>query len=503
MTRALTCSSAIALIFLATAATADVTPREVWESWQAMLTSAGQELTVGNTTDSGSVVEVTDVSVTQKDQLGGSASIRFDKLSFTDNGDGTVTVAMPESYPLALDFPATGEGPGSMTLTVNQPGMTIIAGGSATETSYDFTAPSVTIKLDEITDEDGKVLDTQADMVMTGATAKYVVARDGETTRLDMSYAAKGMVLNLSGSDTSGSGGQGRGTVSLSDLAGTTKGNFLGADMMANMAAALNSGFTLDSTMSFGAMQADLDVTEAKGPTRITATAAGGGFNVAMDKTRLDYGTSLTGAKFTVSGAEIPFPQVDLAFAESGFRVMMPVSKSDSPQDFTFLTKLVDFTVSEDIWGLFDPAGSLSREPATVIVDLKGTGFWKKDIMDPSVQMDGVEPPGELHSLDITQVLAKAAGAEVSAAGGLTFDNADMTTFGGMPRPDGKISIGIKGVNKLVENLIALGILSEDDAMGFRMGLAMFTRPGAGPDELTSEIEFKDGGLFANGQRLQ
>ena len=181
----------------------------------------------------------------------------------------------------------------------------------------------------------------------------------------------------------------------------------------------------------------------------------------------------------------------------------MPVSKSDSPQDFAFLTKFVDFTVSEDIWALVDPGATLSREPATVIVDLKGTGKWKQDIMDPAVQMDGAEPPGELNSLDVTQVLAKAAGAEVSATGGLAFDNSDMMTFGGVPRPDGKISIGIKGANKLVENLIALGILREEDAMGFRMGLAMFARPGAGPDELTSEIEFKEGGLFANGQRLQ
>jgi hypothetical protein len=72
-----------------------------------------------------------------------------------------------------------------------------------------------------------------------------------------------------------------------------------------------------------------------------------------------------------------------------------------------------------------------------------------------------------------------------------------------MPRPDGKVTVNIKGVNQLVDNLIALGILTDDDAMGFRMGLGMFARPGAGPDELVSEVEFKDGGLFANGMQLQ
>lgn len=503
MTRALTCSSAIALVFLASGASAEVTPKEVWDSWQAMLTSAGQELTVGNTADNGGTLDVTDVQIAYKDDLGGSASVSFDKLSFVDNGDGTVTVTMPESYPIQMVFPSQADGPGSMKLTVSQPGMKIVAGGSASETSYDFTAPAVTVKLDEVTDESGKALDTEADLTMTEATAKYLVIRDGDKTNLDSSFAAKSLALGLSGTDTQGGGGQGKMALTLADLSGTTKGNFLNAEIMANMATALNSGFTMDSMFNFGAMMMDVDITEAAGPTKLVANATGGDFQLAMNKDRMNYGTSLNGAKFTMSGAEIPFPQVEVAFAESGFNILMPVTKSDTPQDFSFLTKVVDFTVSEDVWGLFDPAGSLSREPATVIVDLKGTGFWTQDIMDPSVQMDGAEPPGQLNSLDLVQVLAKAAGAEVSAAGGLTFDNADLQTFAGMPRPDGKITVGIKGANKLVDNLIALGILTEDDAMGFRMGMAMFARPGAGPDELTSEIEFKEGGLFANGQRLQ
>lgn len=501
MTRALTCSSAIGLVFLATAASADVTPQEVWASWQAMMTSAGQELTVGNTADSGKAVEVTDLAVTYKDQMGGSASVTFDKLSFTDNGDGTVTVAMPESYPMQLAFPAQGDGPGSVKLTVSQPGAVIVAGGSADQTSYKMTAPTMKITLDEVTDQGGKVLDTKGDLALTGLEGGYEVTRTGETMGLDSDFSAKTAVFDLNGSD--GSGGSGKISVSFADLKGATKGNFLNPEMMANMALALNSGFTMDTSFSFGAMSMDADITEAQGPTKMTANASGGSFVLAMDKVRMNYGTTLSGAKFTISGAEIPFPQVEVAFADSAFNLLMPVTKSETPQDFAYLTKVVDFTVSDDVWGLFDPAAMLSREPATFIVDLKGKGFWTKDIMDPDVQMEGATPPGELHSLDLTQVLAKAAGAEVSGTGALTFDNSDTATFGGMPRPDGKVVVNIKGVTKLVDNLIALGLISEDDAMGFRMGLAMVAKPGAGPDELVSEIEFKEGGLFANGMRMQ
>ncbi len=502
MTRALTSSSAIALVFLATGASADVTPQEVWASWQAMMTSAGQELTVGNTSDSGDMVEVTDATVTYTDELGGSASISFDRLTFKDNGDGTVTVMMPENYPFQMAFPKSEDGPGSIKLTVNQPGAVMLAGGSATETSYKFTAPTTTITLDEVTDVTGKVLDTKADLALTEVTGSYMMTKAGEVLGLDSAFAAKSAVLNLSGSGTDG-GGSGKVVVSFADLTSTVKGNFLNPELMANMAAALNAGFTMDTSLSFGAMAMDFDITEAQGPTKVVANATAGSFAVAMNKDQLTYGTSLNGAKFVVSGAEIPFPQVEVAFGESAFKVVMPVSKSDSPQDFSYLTKVVDFTVSEDIWGLFDPAGTLSREPATFVVDLKGKGFWKEDIMDPAVQMEGAQPPGELHSLDLTQVLAKAAGAEVSATGGLTFDNTDLATFDGVPRPDGKIAVNIKGVTKLVENLIAMGILSEDDAMGFRMGIAMVAKPGPGPDELVSEIEFKEGGLFTNGMRMK
>ena len=105
--------------------------------------------------------------------------------------------------------------------------------------------------------------------------------------------------------------------VSFADLTGTTKGNFLNAEMMANMATALNSGFTMDSAFSFGAMSMDVDITEASGPTKIVANATGGGFNLAMNKAEMNYGTALAGAKFIVSGAEIPFPQVEVGFAES------------------------------------------------------------------------------------------------------------------------------------------------------------------------------------------
>lgn len=502
MSRMLTSTTALSLVLMAQAASAEVTPAEVWGNWQALVTSAGQELTFDNVAESDDQVAVTGAVLTYTDDLGGSFSASIDSIVFADNGDGTVTVTMSESYPMTLAFPADSEGPSAMRLTVNQPGLSIIAGGSATETSYDFTAPTVSVVLDEVKDQAGTVLDTKADIALTGTTARYLVATEGEATRVDSSFAAEAFALNLSGTNPD-DGGSGTFTLSLADLNGSTKGNLLGAEMMANMATALNSGFATDTNMSFGAMALDANITEAAGPTVIKGTATGGGFVLALDKVRVNYGSSLSGANFSISGAEIPFPEVVVGFAESAFNVLVPASKSDTPQDFAYLTKVVDLTISDDVWGLFDPAAVLSRDPATIVVDVKGTGRWFQDIMDPEAEMDGMEPPGQIDTVDLTQVLLKAAGAEVAASGALEIDNSGATTFQGMPAPTGTINVDIKGVNKLIDNLIAMGILPEDQAMGARMMLGMFTRPGTEPDQVTSVIEFKDGGLFANGQQLQ
>ncbi len=50
-----------------------------------------------------------------------------------------------------------------------------------------------------------------------------------------------------------------------------------------------------------------------------------------------------------------------------------------------------------------------------------------------------------------------------------------------------------------------MGLIPEDQLMGTRMMLMMFTKPASeGEDKASTELEFKeDGSLFANGQQLR
>lgn len=501
MIRKTLCLVAIVASVTTTAAFA-VTPEEVWENWQSMSTSGGQQLTVGNVVRNGDRLDVSDVVITHTDPVGGSSVISFEALSFQDNGDDTVTVLMPESYPMSLVFPSEGENPGTLKLTLSQPGMTLLAGGSATETRYDFTAPTTTVVLDEVTDTSGMPMGIQAELVMTGASGSYVATPVGEEAALQSAFEIEALALILEDQDSSVGPGRGKINLSLANVAMDIDSYVLGADVMENLALALNQGAAMDFGLSFGAMSAMVDVVDETGPLLAVLELTGGGVDMILNKDMMNYNLALTGAKVVASTPGMPVPQAELGLGEFGFSLRLPVAKSSMPQDFTFLTKFIDLTVSEELWGLMDPVGTLSRDPVTFVVDLKGTGNWNYDIMAPDFDIEAVENPGEIHTLDRFELRAKAAGADVGATGKMTFDNTDLMTYPGVPNPTGTITVTMKGVQTLINNMIAMGFLPEDEATGFRMMLAMLARPGLSADELISELEFKDGGLFANGQQI-
>jgi hypothetical protein len=493
-------STAVAALILCTAAQAQVTPEEVWESWQSLMSSSGSTVATTSVARDGDTLVVQGMTMTM-DQAGNKMDASIDELKFRDKGDGTVEVTMSESYPIKMTMaPVAGEtAPSDLTMTVSQPGIVVTAGGNATDTTYDFNAPSMTVDVQSVDPTSGPFNMTAAP---TNVTGQYLIAKNGEASKLDSTFAAETMALSLSGKDDAAQSDV-KISATMAGITGKSNGNFLGSAAMADMAAALKGGFAIDSGLAYGAMTFDVDVTEATGNTKITGTAESGDFNVAMDASRLGYSVTSKGVAVNIAGPEIPFP-VNVTYGESAFNIAMPVGKSDTPSDFAFLTKIVDLTISDEIWAMIDPAGNLPRDPATVIIDTKGTARLTVDLMDEAAMAaNGEAAPGELNSIDITELRASVAGAELTGAGALTFDNTDLVTFGGMPAPTGKIDLKLVGGNGLLDKLVAMGLIPEDQAMSARMMVSMFANPGAGPDELTSTLEFKDKGFFANGQRLQ
>ncbi|MEJ6477729.1 MAG: DUF2125 domain-containing protein, partial [Octadecabacter sp.] len=152
-----------------------------------------------------------------------------------------------------------------------------------------------------------------------------------------------------------------------------------------------------------------------------------------------------------------------------------------------------------------DPGEILPRDPATVSIELSGTATPFFDLLDPEQAEAAAmsERPGELNTLSLDGLKLAVAGALVTGNGRFVFDNDDLQTFDGFPRPKGAVTLNINGVNSLIDKLIQMGLLPAEEAMGGRMMLGMFATP-VGDDMLTSTIEVNDEGhVLANGQRLR
>lgn len=494
--------SLLAALLISTAAHAELTADQVWTNWKAVSASYGQTVTAASETREGDTLAIKGLTITSTFD-GGSVNGTIEAVNFRELGDGTVEVTMSPDYPLVVNTTDPDGTTSVVNVSVRQPDLKIIASGTDAETRYDFTAPSVKAVVADVT-VDEKPVEMTLEVDVTALAGSYLVT-DGTPTQLASSITADsaGMTLAMTDPETAGKINV---TGNVVALAGTSTGKLLDAAAMADMSQALQAGFATDGSFTYGAGTFDFDVAEAADTTQGTATIGSGNIVFALDADRLNYGGGAKDVAISVSGSTIPVPALAMSYGEAAFNLLMPVSKSDVPGDFALLTKLIDFKLSDDVWSLLDPEKILPRDAATIVIDAKGKANWTVDIMDPAaVEMVAEDSmPAQLHALDVTELTLKAAGAEVTGEGAFTFDNSDTTTFPGVPLPTGQLDLKIVGANGLLDRLVQMGLLPEDQAMGARMMMGLFARTVEGSDDtLTSTLEFKEKGFFANGQRLQ
>lgn len=487
-------TTAVLALVAANAALADVTPEEVWQNWQDYYASAGSAtITTGSAERDGDTLVVSDFKASV-DAEGTKSDTLIAEIRLRDLGDGSVEVTMSDEASFAFSGPGVDGGKATgATGSVKMPGLVGIVSGTVEDMAYDFTAPSVDLSIEPT--EDGKPVG-KVGVLLSDTASSYQLSGPAEAKQLDGSFEAASAAINIDvKDDASGLVG----SLNAADLSGEVTGDLTGIDEE-DIADALAMGFAVDSSLSYGALSYEFDITDDTGPSKLVGGSEGGSFQVAMDAARILLAGGGKNVAATFSGAQLPFPEVKLSYAESGFNLTMPIGKGDAPQDFSFLTKLVDLQVSEEIWAMLDPTGALPHDPATVVIDTSGKALLKSDLMSTP---DGTPPDAELHALTLNDLTARFAGAELTGKGALTFDNTDLTTFQGVPAPTGTVDLKLVGGNTLLDKLVGMGLVNEEQAMGARMMIAMFANPGAGADELTSTLEFKDKHFYANGQQLQ
>ncbi len=496
-------STAIALIFGGQSAQA-LTAEDVWDAWKSTTTGIGGTITAESETRNGASLEITGIVSTSRNALSGDEfTMSIKRLTLAENADGSVAMDTGEGFTFQLVEDAGEAEKPTFVVAVSQPGSSIIASGEAGAITYDFTIPVMQARLLEAYDPVKKIdRDLQLEVNFSDMSGKYHLSPQGDGKSVYRADLSTGKIaLTSKGTDAE------KNTtfdvrLDLAGMKSASSGNFLSEELMQNLGQAIEAGFGVNSQTDFTGLDLAVDILEQGETSHVKAKLDSAAFNAVIDDTTLGYGFSLLAGDI---GAEIPrsgIPGWESSFTEATMQVSLPSKVSEVAGDFSLLTRLVDVKLSDSLWGLADPGAQFPRDPATLILDVAAKGAWLVNVFDQGTTTPDGKEPIRFDSISLREAALKLVGAGATAAGDLTFDNSDLVTFRGMPAPTGKINVNLSGVSTLIDKLAAIGLISANDVSGVRFGLAFFARPGAGPDELTSEIEFRDKGLWVNGQQV-
>jgi len=490
------------VLLIAQAAHADVTAQDVWADWKDYMSSTGYEITATETESSGKLT-VSDITMSM-DFEGDSFSMTMGSLDFIENGNGTVNIVMPTTFPMSFNVNADGDAI-SGDLLYTHDGSPMIVSGDTSEMAYNYTVATSAISLANLV-IDGDAVPADAIMLNVNVTdmVSNTLMKIGDVRSYSQNMTMASVAYDFMFQEPEGDDGA-TFNGALQGLEFTGDMTIPEVDDPSDVAAMLKAGMAYVGGFTFESGNTNVKGSDGPDNFDFQTSSNGGAINIGLSPAGVNYDVTQRDTTLNMMGSDIPFP-VSLSMKEMGMNFAMPLTKSDEEQDFALGIALREFAVPDMLWGLIDPAGELPRDPANLVVDLSGKGKLFFDLVDEEQMAaveSGEEMPGEVNSLSINEILLSVAGAELTGDGAFTFDNTDLESFDGMPAPEGEASLKLVGANALIDKLIGMGLVSEDDAMGARMMMGMFTVP-AGDDTVTSKIEVnEEGHVLANGQRLK
>jgi hypothetical protein len=498
--------TALITLMTSSAALADVTGAQVWSNWKTYFESFGYSVSADEV-KSGDTLTLNDLKMTMtlpEDE--GSLAVTMSGVTFADNSDGTVSITVPASMPMLVQVDPKDDVPVEAALDYTNTGLTTVVSGEPDDMTYTYSAATLGIALNELK-VSGEAIKLGVVEVMLKDLSGNSHMTTGALREVEQTMSVGSVSYNVDVANPEDAAEVVKIKGALNGLNFKGDGSYPSAGFdPEDMAAMMKAGFAFAGKFTYDGGATDFDMVADGETVQGKSSSESGMLDIAMSEAGLRYIASASGVAVNLAGGDLPMP-IDLEFAQAGFKLVTPVSKSDDSQDFALGLTLKDFAVSENMWAMVDPQGTLPHDPATIALDLSGKGKLAFDIMDPAQQKameDGeMGMPGELESLDINELEATIAGASLTGSGGFTFDFDKVMQTQGMQGTDGAIELKLQGANALADKLVKMGLVPEDQVMGMRMMLSMFAVP-AGDDTLTSKIEFKpDGKILANGQRLK
>ena len=515
MSRAFTLvqSAAVSALIIPTTLWADITADDVWQNILDYSAVFGGALTA-DMSRSGDTVSVSDMTYTMDLPLeAGTVTVNLGSAELKERGDGAVDWFNSDTLIYRIAYSGSEEIESfSFDIPLTYEGMTMQASGEPNDITYDWKADRLDMAIGRIPLGDEIELSSlnggYRDMVgQFRVTVGDLVDLQGNFEVGEQFFDMKQSLTEFDGSTVK--------TFDKSRMAlmtGNAKGSFPrnGINIL-NLTTALRDGLSFETSQTVEGYDTQ-QIVESDGTAIMTQVtqADSYGLDLALNESGFSLAGPSKNIRFELEMMD-PMPQsINASINSADVTFVMPLLKNDGNAPVAMLLDMQGITLGEAMWALFDPEQMLDRSPADVTLDLSGTAKnnveWL-DFLNIEAALAGLDVlPVEMQELTLNALRISAAGAEVTGTGALTFDNTDLTTFDGMPRPEGSLEFDLLGINGLMDSLVLMGLLPEQDIVGFRMIMAMVTAPAESgeKDHLTSTIEMTpEGHVLANGNRLK
>lgn len=486
------------LVFVACASTAltaspalaDLTATGLWENWREIAALQGRELTAEGVEETESGLLLTGLAVVEEDESV-SFSVRMDQIELVEiEGAVDLLIATPQSVFVEIEDSDAEDM--KATFTLDGSALALSVKGSLETPDYTFGAEALSLSLAELTTE-GAPLPAMAAIELADLSGSLFGWSAASDELAKGSVSATGVALALDVEDP-------------------------------------ESGFRIQSALNQESLEATLEATPPKqdggysemdvevGPTEISSVQvipgqgeaassfkqASGAYKLRVADGRADYEARINMADVTAADSRMPQGPVQFSIDESDLKFSLPLETAEDPQSVTVAMILGDITFPEALWSQADPAMAIPRNPANFALDLEAD-VMVTDATPPSLDALADGGPNFLPlGFRLSGLALEIAGAKLEAMGDFVFEAGGVNSpIPGSLNPVGELDLSVSGGLTLLQQLVAAGLVPQEQALGAQMMLGMFATPGEG-DTLTSTIVSESGGgLVINGTRLR
>ena len=493
------------LVFLPLLAQAELSTREVWDNLKKLLETGGYQVT-GEGVSVGSDLAIKNAqAIFQVDE---NTDIIFDvkSINLKKDTDGSVFIILPdEIYVQYLNEDEFGYKTAANIL-VRARQFEFKVSGKPFKFLYEISASSAGFVLVELLDNGLPSSDFSSKMELVLADVNSTITiSENSTTEVKSLFSASGALIK---------GGVKLQSIPmelnfqyvLDQLKSNSVSNEPKVSMDKDFAVSLEKGFSSTSNFGFENSELSLNATTPggrpvimsfkTGPSSLTSAISQSGFIIQSNNEK-----SLFNLKVPSNGLNL-----DLDFQEFSITSNIPILAKNGEQKFGLGVKLSGLKLSDTLWELFDSENLLPKDAGSIDFAIEGAtildeGLTSGAIME-SQNLDPLEF-GQILKFNLKEFFLDALGLKIEASGKFEFDNSDLETFQGIPRPMGTASLKIHGSNTLIDRLEAMQAFPSETITGARMMLALIMRA-TGDDILSSKFEIDEKGkIYSNGQRLR